>query len=90
MHDQFVWKEEEPGTEVLAGLRVGGGLSFDTLDELRAIRPTQLDLSADDIAEPERFGARAELVGPGEAYQHWRKTDAYQAWSETVLAELKR
>ncbi|MCC7376062.1 MAG: serine/threonine protein kinase [Verrucomicrobiales bacterium] len=52
------------------------------------LRPEELDLlrrrgiSKDDTANapPLQPGARAHLVGPGDAYARWRQTEDYEAW----------
>jgi hypothetical protein len=63
----------------------GGDLFAQALADLPSLRPDDFRLRPDSPgagAGPngEDLGADVSLVGPGEAYERWKKTPAYQDW----------
>jgi hypothetical protein len=88
-HDLAAWNQlwSKLDTASVAGkVRfIGGDLSIKANTALEQIKPEDFRLRADSAGyradkEDKDLGADVDLVGPGAAYERWKKTPDYQEW----------
>lgn len=79
------WNRSDPDSQIGTIRFQGGDLLTRTVNAPKTIRPADFRLRPDSAGycagpDGEDLGADVDFVGPGAAYERWKKTPEYQQW----------
>src|SRR5262249_37944127 len=90
-----LWKLKDTGTELGEARFVGGDLSAKLQADPHQLQAAEFRLAKGSPGQGvlpggKDLGADVDLVGPGEAYERWKKTPAYQEWRKQTDGLMPR
>ncbi len=93
-----LWKLRDTGSQIAEPVFVGGDLAAKLKSDPHAIQPTDFRLAKGSPGQGvlpggKDLGADVDLVGPGDAYERWKKTPEYQEWrkkTDELMAEARK